>query len=94
MRISVVVLGVLILAAGVGIAAYYGFVPRTRVYGGYGIAVIGVIIALAGAMMGSAAAVTKGQFTCQQCGATFGSQGALDQHSRDKHRIQSPNPPS
>ncbi len=93
MRKAIVILGVLILIAGIGIAAYYGFVMRNRVYGGYGLVVVGVIIAIGGAMMGPSTVMKTGQFTCEKCGAQFGSQVALDQHSRDKHPMQAPSQP-
>jgi hypothetical protein len=100
MRREILILGIIILIVGIGVAAYYGFVPRTRVYGGYGLAVIGIIIAIAGVMMGPSMPpkTTAGQFACQKCGAEFASQNALDQHNRAKHPMESPNtttpPPS
>ena len=36
-------------------------------------------------MMGKAGAKTGGQFKCAKCSAVFGSQTALDQHTKDKH---------
>ncbi|HZY46769.1 MAG TPA: hypothetical protein VFE96_03125 [Candidatus Bathyarchaeia archaeon] len=87
MKMYVVVVGVILLIAGIGGAAYYGFVPRTRVYGAIGVAVVGIIIAALGAMMKTTTvgAGTTGEFKCAKCGATFGSQSALDQHTKDKH---------
>lgn len=84
---EIVILGVLILIAGVGIAAFYGFHARTRVFGAYGIAVIGALVAVGGVMMGSSTTKSTSQFTCAKCGSGFGSQAALDQHSRDKHPL-------
>lgn len=88
MKIIVVIIGVILLIAGIGGAAYYGFVPRTRVYGAIGVAVVGIIIAGLGVMtktVPAGDAATTGQFKCAKCGATFGSQSALDQHTKDKH---------
>ncbi len=90
MKMYVLILGVILLIAGIGGAAYYGFVPRTRVYGAIGVAIVGVVIAALGAMMKTTAVGGKtgsvaGQFTCSKCNAKFGSQQALDQHSKDKH---------
>ncbi|TMI09451.1 hypothetical protein E6H34_01520 [Candidatus Bathyarchaeota archaeon] len=87
MKMYIVILGVILLIAGIGGAAYYGFVPRTRVYGAIGVAVVGIVVAALGAMMKttSAGATTKGQFTCAKCGAKFGSEVALNQHTKDKH---------
>jgi uncharacterized C2H2 Zn-finger protein len=39
-------------------------------------------------MMGQAGSKTTNQFKCDKCGMTFGSQGALDQHSKDKHGMK------
>jgi|SRR5881398_1482038 len=87
MKMYIAILGVILLIAGIGGAAYYGFVPRTRVYGAIGVAVVGIIVVALGAMMKttSAGATTKGQFTCIKCGAKFGSEAALNQHTKDKH---------
>lgn len=82
-----IILGVLLLIAGIGGAAYYGFAMRRLVYGAYGVAVIGVILAALGALMktGIAGAAKNSEFTCAKCGAKFGSEAALNQHSKDKH---------
>lgn len=87
MKKYVLILGILLLIAGIAGAAYYGFAARRLVYGSYGIAAIGAIIAALGALMKTTAvgASAAGQFKCAKCGATFGSQTALDQHSKDKH---------
>jgi len=87
MKMYIVILGVILLIAGIGGAAYYGFVPRTRVYGAVGVAVVGIIVAALGAMMKTASvgATTTGQFACAKCGAKFGSEAALNQHTKDKH---------
>src|SRR2546428_6071244 len=87
MKMYTVILGVILLIAGIGGAAYYGFVPRTRVYGAIGVAVVGIIVAALGAMTKttSAGASTSGQFTCLKCGAKFGSEASLNQHTKDKH---------
>jgi len=87
MKMYIVILGIILLIAGIGGAAYYGFVPRTRVYGAIGVAVVGIVIAALGAMMKttSVSATTTGQFTCAKCGAKFSSEAALNQHTKDKH---------
>jgi len=88
MKMYIVILGVILLIAGIGGAAYYGFVPRTRVYGAIGVAIVGIVVAALGAMTKtttSASATTTGQFTCTKCGAKFGSEAALNQHTKDKH---------
>jgi hypothetical protein len=87
MKMYIVILGVILLIAGIGGAAYYGFVPRTRVYGAIGVAVVGIIIVALGAMMKTTTvgATATGQFTCAKCGAKFASEAALNQHTKDKH---------
>jgi len=86
----VVAIGLLLLVAGIGGAAYYNFVPRNRVWGSIGVAVVGIIVAALGAMMktvsvGRPAGTSVGQFTCAKCNAKFASEAALNQHTKDKH---------
>ncbi len=92
MKRSFVVIGIILV--GLGIAAYYitsqtnligGRTHSTYPLGGVGLAVVGALIAAGGVMMGKAGAKMAGQFKCSKCGMTFGSQIALDQHSKDKH---------
>ena len=85
-----VALGIILLIAGAGAAVVLGFTTlyqnRTHVSltaGGIGLAVIGVIITALGVTSKTGGA--PAQFKCQACGATFGSQEALNSHSRDKH---------
>ena len=87
MKMYISILGVILLIAGIGGAAYYGFVPRTRVYGAIGVAIVGVIVAALGAMTKTTGvgATSTGQFACATCGAKFGSEAALNQHTKDKH---------
>jgi hypothetical protein len=89
MKMPVVILGVLGLVAGLGTWGYlYSMnIHHTIQLGGIGLAVIGAILTVAGAMMKtvSVGGTPKGQFKCAKCGATFGSQSALDQHNKDKH---------
>ncbi len=85
MNKALIILGVVLVIAGIGVAAFYGFTARTRVYGGYGIAIVGVLIAIGGAMMKAPGAAAAGQFACAKCGMKFASQAALDQHTKDKH---------
>lgn len=85
MNKAILILGIVILAAGLAIAGYYNFAPRTRVYGSYGIAIVGVLIAIGGAMMKTSGTTATAQFACAKCGIKFSSQTALDQHTKDKH---------
>jgi hypothetical protein len=87
MKMYIVIIGVILLIAGIGGAAYYGFVPRIRVYGAIGVAIIGIVIAALGAMTKTTAvgAAATGQFMCAKCGAKFSSEAALNQHTKDKH---------
>jgi hypothetical protein len=94
MNRTLLVLGVVLLILGV--AGYYvtsqtnligGRTHSTYPLGGIALAVLGALIAVGGVMMGKAGAKTSNQFKCTKCGATFGSQAALDQHSKDKHKI-------
>ncbi len=85
MNKPMIILGVILVIAGIGAAAYLGFAMRRLVYGSYGIAIIGVLIALGGVMIRPAGTAAKSQFKCAKCGMTFSSQSALDQHAKDKH---------
>jgi hypothetical protein len=87
-----VALGVVLLA--LGIVAYYitsqtsligGRTHNIYPLGGIGLAVLGALIIVGAMMMGKPGATAAGQFKCAQCGAEFGSQSALDQHSKAKH---------
>lgn len=86
----ILVLGVIILAAGLGT---WGYLYSTNIHhtiqlGGLGLAVLGAIIAIGGAMMKTVtvgATTGAGQFNCAKCGAKFGSEAALNQHTKDKH---------
>ena len=84
------VLGVVILAAGLGTWGYlYSMnIHHTIQLGGLGLAVLGAIIAIGGAMMKTVTVggtTGSGQFTCAKCGAKFSSEAALNQHTKDKH---------
>jgi len=84
------VLGVVILAAGLGTWGYlYSMnIHHTIQLGGLGLAVLGAIIAIGGAMMKTVTVggtTGSGQFTCAKCGAKFSSETALNQHTKDKH---------
>lgn len=89
MKMPIVILGVIVLVAGIGTWGYlYPMnTHHTIQLGGIGLAVVGAILAAAGVMMKtvSVGGTPTGQFKCAKCGATFGSQAALDQHSKDKH---------
>ena len=94
MNRTLLVLGIVLLA--LGIAGYYvtsqtsligGRTHSTYPFGGIALAVLGALIAVGGVMMGQGGAKTTNQFKCDKCGAAFGSQAALDQHSKDKHKI-------
>src|SRR5438046_10605672 len=86
MKMYMVILGVILLIAGIGGAAYYGFVPRTRVYGAIGVAVVGIVIAALGSMMktNSVGDTTTGQITGAKCGAKYTPAAALTQHTTYK----------
>jgi peptidoglycan/LPS O-acetylase OafA/YrhL len=92
MNRSLIVLGIVLLA--LGIAAYFitsqtnligGRTHTTYPLGGIGLAVLGALLAAGGVMMGQSGAKKANQFKCAKCGMTFGSQAAVDQHSKDKH---------
>ena len=94
MNRTLLILGVILLV--VGIAGYYvssqtnligGRTHSTYPFGGIALAVLGALIAFGGVMMGPPGAKTANQFKCGKCGATFGSQAALDQHTKDKHKM-------
>jgi len=95
MKRPFLVSGVILLA--LGIAGYY-VTSQTSIIGGrthnvyplagIGLAVLGALVAVGGVMMGKTGAKTAGQFKCDKCGMTFGSQSALDQHRKDKHGMQ------
>jgi hypothetical protein len=85
------VLGVVLLAVGIVVFVLSKYTDlilgrshSTIPFGGLGLAVLGALIAVGGAMMGKAGA-KRGEFKCATCGAVFGSQTALDQHTKDKH---------
>jgi hypothetical protein len=91
------VLGIILVAAGIAVyvvASYTdvlgGRTHHTIPLGGLGIAVLGVLIIVGGVMMGKPGAAASGQFKCEQCGAVFGSQSALDQHTKAKHGTPAP----
>jgi len=86
------ILGAVLLALGVAayvVSSYTSLIGgRTHSIiplGGIGLAVLGALIAVGGVMMGKTGAKTGGQFKCAKCGTVFGSQTALDQHTKDKH---------
>jgi hypothetical protein len=90
MKMPILVLGVVVLVAGLGT---WGYLYSTNIHhtiqlGGIGLAVLGAIIAVGGAMMKTVsvgATSGAGQFTCAKCNAKFGSEAALNQHTKDKH---------
>ena len=89
MKMQMVGFGVILLVIGAVVAVLFGLTTvtgRTHALipaGGIGLAVIGAIIAALGAT--SKAGSASSEFKCQACGATFGSQEALNSHTRDKH---------
>lgn len=89
------ILGGLLIAAGVAVyvVASYTDLLGGRTHhiiplGGLGLAVLGALVIVGGMMMGKSGGVAVEQFKCTQCGAVFGSQSALDQHTRAKHSAQ------
>jgi hypothetical protein len=89
MKMPVLVLGLVAIIAGLGTWGYlYSMnVHHTIQLGGIGLAVLGAIIALGGVMMKTVrvGAAGGGQFNCAKCNAKFGSEAALNQHTKDKH---------
>ncbi len=92
MKRTFLILGTAFLALGIAayvVSSYTSLIGgRTHSIiplGGIGLAVLGVLIAVGGVMMGQAGAKAAGQFKCAKCSAVFGSQNALDQHTKDKH---------
>ena len=97
MNKTFIILGVIVAIVGIG-----GYVDATVTHiiltgthhtiplAGLGIAVLGALIAVGGLMMGHTGGVAVEQYKCSQCSAVFGSQSALDQHTKAKH----PNPVS
>ncbi len=92
MNRTFLILGIVLLV--LGIAAYFVTADTTLLggrthniypFGGIGLAVLGALILVGGVMMGKPGGGTTGQFKCAQCGAEFGSQSALDQHTKAKH---------
>ncbi len=95
MNKTFLILGVIFIA--VGITEFYltwfttvyqnryhrGLVPTA----GLGLMVLGALIIAGGFLIGKPAAAAN-QFKCEKCGAVFGSQTALAQHSKDKHGMQ------
>ncbi len=79
-------MGVILAIVGAAIYAAFSGPGHYRLpLGGLGLAVLGVLIIIGGALMKPAGAPPKGQFKCEKCGMIFSSQSALDQHSKDKH---------
>lgn len=95
MKRSFLIVGFILLALGL---AGYLVTSQTNLIGGrthniyplgsIGLAVLGALIAVGGVMMSQAGAKSPNQFRCDKCGMTFGSQAALDQHSKDKHGMK------
>jgi hypothetical protein len=90
MKMPLLVLGVVVLAAGLGTwgSLYSMNIHHTIQLGGIGLAVLGAIIAVGGAMMKTVSVGdTKGagHVSCAKCGAKFASEAALNQHTKDKH---------
>lgn len=94
MKRPFLIVGIILLVLGV---VAYVVTSQTSLIGGrthniyplagIGLAVLGALIAAGGVMMGPPGAKTANQFKCDKCGATFGSQAALDQHTKDKHKM-------
>ena len=94
MKRPFLIVGIILLVLGV---AAYVITSQTSLIGGrthniyplagIGLAVLCALIAAGGVMMGPPGAKTANQFKCDKCGARFGSQAALDQHTKDKHKM-------
>ena len=95
MKRSFLIVGIILLALGI---AGYIVTSQTNLIGGrthniyplgsIGLAVLGALMLVGGVMMSQTATKTASQFKCDKCGMTFGSQAALDQHSKDKHGMK------
>jgi hypothetical protein len=92
---SFLVLGVVLLAVGIVVYVLSKYTDlilgrshSTIPFGAIGLAVLGALIAVGGVMMGQAGTKATNQFKCAKCGMMFGSQAALDQHSKDKHGMK------
>src|SRR3989449_10493968 len=90
MKMPILVLGVVVLVAGLGTWGYlYSMnIHHTIQLGGLGLAVLGAIIAVGGAMKTVRVGATNGagQFACAKCRATFGWEAALHHQTKYKHR--------
>ncbi len=84
-----VVFGVILLVVGAVVAVIFGATTITgRTHqiipaGGIALAILGGILGLLGAT--SKTTSQTGEFKCQFCGATFGSETAVKSHTKDKH---------
>jgi C2H2-type zinc finger len=92
MNRNLLILGIVFIVLGVAVYAVASYTDLLggRMHhiiplGGLGAAVLGALIIVGGVMMGKPGATAGGEFKCAQCGAVFGSQSALDQHSKAKH---------
>ncbi len=89
------ILGGVLIAAGIAVYVVASFTDllggrthHTIPLGGLGLAVLGALVIVGGMMMGKSSGVAVEQSKCSQCGAVFGSQSALDQHTKAKHSGQ------
>ncbi len=95
MNKSLVVIGIILIVAGISLfsISYYTTLIQNRThrgvipFGGVGLAVLGALIIGGTVLMKPTSDKVAGQFKCAKCGMTFGSQAALDQHSKDKHKM-------
>lgn len=95
MNKTFLILGIILIAAGIAefFLTWFTTIYQNRVHrglvptAGLGLTVLGALIVAGGFLMGKPT-VTANQFKCDKCGAVFGSQTALAQHSKDKHGIQ------
>lgn len=92
MNKSFIILGIIVAVLGAGgyIDSTYTHIILTGTHhtiplGSLGLAVLGVLLAVGGVLMGKPAAAATNQFKCSTCGAVFSSQTALDQHTNAKH---------
>src|SRR5207245_9909544 len=97
MKMPILVLGVVVLVAGLGTWGYlYSMnIHHTIQLGGIALAVVGAIIAAGGAIMktvSGGARTGAGQLACAKCGAKFNSAAASNQHSKDPHGMEDVQP--
>ncbi len=91
MKTPTVALGIVLIVLGAIVFVIFQFNPgnlagRTHQIipaGGIGLVILGGILSILGVTSKSVS--QSNQFKCQTCGAVFGSEVALNSHTKDKH---------